>query len=154
MQARELFIDTFAHTSPLAALEQLTPEQAARRPDGVAHSIADLVAHMTFWQNWFCDRCDGIAAPLAAHAPDGWPAPGSWSDVHAAFTRGVDRAVALGARADDLIAPPIEFPPLARYTVRDALVHMALHNSHHTGQVILLRQMMGLWPPPSGGLTW
>jgi uncharacterized damage-inducible protein DinB len=31
---------------------------------------------------------------------------------------------------------------------------MAQHNSHHTGQVIVLRQMMAIWPPPSGGLTW
>ena len=154
MDARELFIDIFAHISPARAIEGLTQEQATRRPNGVAHSIADLVAHMTFWQNWFCDRCDGIAAPLAAHAPEGWPSPGPWADAHAAFTRGVDRAVALGRRADQSITPPIEFPPLAHYTVRDALVHMAQHNSHHTGQVIVLRQIMAIWPPPSGGLTW
>ncbi len=52
------------------------------------------------------------------------------------------------------IAPPIEFPPLANFTIRDALVHMASHNAHHLGQVIILRQIMGLWPPPSGSYTW
>ncbi len=52
------------------------------------------------------------------------------------------------------ITPPIEFGPLASYTVRDALVHVAQHNSHHLGQVILLRQLMALWPPPSGSWTW
>jgi hypothetical protein len=25
---------------------------------------------------------------------------------------------------------------------------------HHAGQVAFLRQLLGEWPPPSGGLTW
>ena len=50
--------------------------------------------------------------------------------------------------------PPIQFPPIAHFTRRDALVHIANHNAHHLGQVIVLRQMMGQWPPPSGGWTW
>jgi uncharacterized damage-inducible protein DinB len=28
------------------------------------------------------------------------------------------------------------------------------HTSYHVGQVALLRQMLGAWPPPSGGVTW
>jgi len=28
------------------------------------------------------------------------------------------------------------------------------HNSYHAGQVAFLRQLLGKWPPPSGGLTW
>ena len=56
--------------------------------------------------------------------------------------------------ADQLITPAIEFPPLAHYTVGTALVHIAQHNSHHLGQVILLRQLMALWPPPAGSWTW
>jgi uncharacterized damage-inducible protein DinB len=31
---------------------------------------------------------------------------------------------------------------------------IAAHNSYHLGQVVVLRQMLGAWPPPSGGLTW
>ncbi|HEY7818849.1 MAG TPA: DinB family protein, partial [Vicinamibacteria bacterium] len=31
---------------------------------------------------------------------------------------------------------------------------IASHGSYHVGQVVLLRQMLGAWPPPSGGLTW
>jgi len=50
--------------------------------------------------------------------------------------------------------PPIEHALLAGYTVRDAIEHMAAHNSHHLGQVVLLRQMLGAWPPPSGSYTW
>jgi uncharacterized damage-inducible protein DinB len=31
---------------------------------------------------------------------------------------------------------------------------MGAHNSYHAGQAVLLRQLLGQWPPPSGGLTW
>jgi uncharacterized damage-inducible protein DinB len=52
------------------------------------------------------------------------------------------------------LTPAIDFPPLANYTVRDAVTHVAQHNAHHLGQVIVLRQMMECWPPPSGSWTW
>jgi uncharacterized damage-inducible protein DinB len=57
-------------------------------------------------------------------------------------------------RLDAPIAPAIEYPPLARHTVREALVHVSTHNAHHLGQVITLRQILGTWPPPSGSFTW
>jgi uncharacterized damage-inducible protein DinB len=40
------------------------------------------------------------------------------------------------------------------YTVGEALVHVSTHNSYHLGQVIVLRQMLGAWPPPAGSYTW
>ena len=43
---------------------------------------------------------------------------------------------------------------VAHYTVADAIHHVAQHNAHHLGQVVLMRQLMGEWPPPSGGSNW
>jgi uncharacterized damage-inducible protein DinB len=156
MNARDLLMETVAHIPPPRALEQLTAADAERRLPGTEHSIADIVAHMAFWQDWFCRRCDGIGDPVPASAAGGWPQvrSGSWPDVHAGFAAGLERAIALADRGDRSITPAIEFPPLARYTVRDAIVHIAQHNSHHLGQIILLRQLAGLWPPPAGGWTW
>ena len=156
MHARELLIDTYAHIPPGHALEQLAAADAERRPGGVPHSIADIVAHMSFWQDWFWRRCNGRAEPMPAPAARGWPevASRTWPDVHAQFVAGLERAAALADRSDELIVPAIEFGPLARYTVGDALVHIAQHNSHHLGQVILLRQLMTSWPPPAGSWTW
>lgn len=28
------------------------------------------------------------------------------------------------------------------------------HNSYHLGQIVVLRQLLCAWPPPSGGDTW
>lgn len=156
---RELLIQTLAYIPPANALDGLSAADAERRLERANHSIAELVAHLHFWQSWFCSRCEGKHEPMVASASQGWPAvaPGSWPELRQRFLDGLERAAALGegpARADAAVAPAIEFPPLARYTVRDALVHVAQHNAHHLGQIILLRQLMGLWPPPSGSWTW
>ena len=158
MQTRELLADTTAYLSPRLVLDGLTSELAERRLPGAPHTIAEIVAHVAFWQAWFAGRCDGTAGPMPASASLGWvaPAPGQWDDVRSRFTDGLDRLVALGAASDAArpIEPPIEFPPLAHYTVGDVLVHVAVHNAHHLGQVVLLRQLLGAWPPPAGSYTW
>lgn len=155
MNPRELLIDTFPHIPPARALEDLGADEAERRLPGATHSVADIVAHLAFWQEWFGDRCAGIATPMVTSAADGWPnvALGSWPSIRTRFLAGLER-IAGAEDPDRRIAPAIEFPPLGHYSVGDALVHVAQHNAHHLGQVILLRQMMGRWPPPSGSYTW
>jgi uncharacterized damage-inducible protein DinB len=156
---RELLIEPLTHIPPALALERLRAEDAERRVGGANHSIAEIVAHMGFWQDWFVQRCSGTAAPMVQRAAAGWPdvAPGTWPQWHAQFLAGLDRAAACAepaTRLDEAVAPAIEFPPLAQYTIRDALVHIASHNAHHLGQVIVLRQLAGQWPPPAGSWTW
>jgi uncharacterized damage-inducible protein DinB len=82
---------------------------------------------------------------------EGWPA------LVARFDAGLERAARIGedeARLARPVTPALEFPPLAHYTVRDALVHIAQHNSHHLGQIITTRQLLKAWPPPAGSWTW
>jgi uncharacterized damage-inducible protein DinB len=160
MSLRELLVETIAYMPPERALEGLSSEMAERHASATVHSIAEIVAHMIFWQEWFIGRLRGEAAPMAESASLGWPAvqAGSWSTVRERFVRGLDAAAAIGqqgsARLDARVTPAIEYPPLAQLTVRDALVHIATHNAHHMGQVITLRQVLGLWPPPAGSWTW
>jgi uncharacterized damage-inducible protein DinB len=158
MHTRELLVDTTPYLSPRLALDGLTPELADRRIPGAPHTIAEIVAHLAFWQVWFSGRCDGTAGPMPASAALGWiaPEPGQWEVVRSHFLYGLDRLVALGAAGvhERRIDPPIEFPPLGQYTVGDVLVHVATHNAHHLGQIVLLRQLLGAWPPPSGSWTW
>ena len=159
MHVRELLLEPVAHIAPARAIEGLSVEDAHRRVDGATHSIAEIVAHLIFWQEWFVSRCDGVHAPMVQSAALGWPqaAPGTWPQLEQRFIQVLERAASLGepeSRADRLIDPAIEFPPLAHYTVRDALIHIANHNAHHLGQIILLRQLLGAWPPPAGSYTW
>ncbi|MET0552199.1 MAG: DinB family protein [Vicinamibacteria bacterium] len=157
MNARELLIETTPSIAPARALEALSPEQAEHR-EGSLHTVVEIVSHCAFWQDWFRSRCQGGSEPMPASASLGWtaPVPGSWPDVRRRFLDGLEALVALGEREDGtrVLVPPLEFPPLAGYTVGDVLVHVSNHNTHHLGQVIVLRQLMGAWPPPSGSWTW
>ncbi|MGH9370309.1 MAG: DinB family protein [Vicinamibacterales bacterium] len=159
VNVRELLIEPVAYIGPARALEGLGASDAERRPGVENHSVADIVAHLMFWQDWFVERCQGTSVPMAQRAAIGWPAvpDGTWPDLRERFLTSLARAAALAepaSRLDDPIFPAIEFPPLARHTIRDALVHIATHNAHHLGQVIVLRQTMGCWPPPSGSYVW
>ncbi len=159
MHARELLIETFPHIPPPRALEALDPADATRKLANTPHTIADIVAHLNFWLEWFIARCEGRAVPMVTSAAHGWPAVPAdpWPSSAARFLDGLERLVRIAEKERDLnrsLTPPIEFPPLAHYTIGDALVHVANHNAHHLGQVILLRQLMNRWPPPSGSWTW
>jgi uncharacterized damage-inducible protein DinB len=159
MTARELLIEPVEFLAPEGVLDGLSPDLADRRLAGASHSIAEIVAHLAFWQDWFSRRCGDEDAPMVERAAHGWPAvaPGSWLIVRQHFLDGLSGLVAWADAAGSLetpLAPPIPFPPLGQYTRRDALVHVAKHNAHHLGQVILLRQLAGAWPPPAGSWTW
>jgi uncharacterized damage-inducible protein DinB len=159
MQLQSILRGAHAYLSPSAALAGLSASQASERPAHSGHPIAEIVAHMAFWQDWFLDRCDGVATPVPAPASRGWPAvgDGEWDTVLMRFESGFKRALAVAgdeARSVRRVSPPIEFEPFANYTTADALVHVALHNAHHVGQVITLRQHLGAWPPPAGSWTW
>lgn len=156
MDSRELLIETSSYIAPARALEGLSAEDAERRLPGAPHSIAEIVAHLVYWQEWFTRRAQGSVEPMAATASLGWPAPPAWPDLRARFAAGLGALAELdgpGAR-ETAVRPKIEFPPLAEYTVADVLIHVAQHNAHHLGQVVLLRQFGSLWPPPSGSWTW
>ncbi len=159
MSLRELLVETSIYMPPERVLEGLSGEMAERHASASVHSIAEIVAHMIFWQEWFITRLQGENAPMVQSAALGWPAvvPGSWPALRDRFVRGLDEAAAIGQegpRLDAPLQPAIDYPPLAHLTVRDALVHIATHNAHHMGQVITLRQVLGAWPPPAGSWTW
>ena len=128
----------------LRALDGVPPARAAERPDGAAHSLGELLWHLWFTQRDLLDFCvdAGYQAPAwpAAYWPSG---PVDWDATRERFLDDLDRLVALAETAD-LTA---ELPHAPGYTVLRELLLAADHNAHHLGQLIALRQRMGLWPP-------
>src|SRR5688572_18412868 len=101
-----------AYLAPQATLAALAPDVAVRTPEGAEHSIAEIVLHMAFWQQWFLDRCDGITTPAPPRADAGWPAVAStsWDQILERFTSGFNRALQLAdddARTRLAIDPPL-----------------------------------------------
>ncbi len=142
-----------AHADSLRIFEALDWKLAGTRPVGAPHSLFQLLNHIVYWQDWVVKWLDGEKLPVPKHASASWPGkemPGSrkeWDTAVRAFRNGLGR-LERGTRAADLMARRGKKCPL------EMLLAIASHNSYHLGQAVLLRQMLGAWPPPSGGLTW
>jgi uncharacterized damage-inducible protein DinB len=145
---------------PAVVLDGLTEAQATAKPHGVPHSIAEIVGHMCYWQDFFNRIAQNGFGGFPEHAEQGWPAidPGGWDELRARFLASVELTQQLALSCDKLDEKllPADFPlPFwQRESVGSGLLHAAAHNSHHLGQVVTLRQLQGLWPPRAGSMTW
>jgi uncharacterized damage-inducible protein DinB len=148
------------HLRPAAVLEGLTAHQAQAKPNGLPHSIAEIVAHMCYWQEWFNGCAVAGFTGIAQHAADGWPGvpADGWDAVRTRYLHAIDDAKRIVAESDSLADPllpsAVEIAALARESHGSGILHAAMHSSHHLGQIITMRQLMGLWPPPSGTISW
>ncbi|THF88820.1 DinB family protein [Deinococcus sp. KSM4-11] len=134
-----------------ASLSGLTDEQAATRPAGLPHSVAELVAHVNWWNRWMLDIIEmGTAQPYPKRAADTWPemGAGDWGRVRTEFYDLLARVDTHAARPD--LANPVNHEE----TIGELLADFALHTAHHFGQIVTVRQALGAWPPPGGGDTW
>ena len=149
-----LLADGVGGFTPFArALDGLSPEDAVRKPEGSPHSVAEVVAHMVFWQERFLRIVDGEAPAPVKHAADGWPAVTAeeWPGLVRRYLAGLGRFRDIAGDEDELRRPLVEGRDRS---VGASLASYYLHDAHHLGQVILLRRMLGAWPPPGGGDTW
>jgi len=148
------------HLEPGAVIDGLTAEQAHAKPHGLPHSIAEIVAHICHWQEWFNGCATAGFTGIAEHAVDGWPSvpADGWNALRARFLRSIEEAQRIAAESDSLREPllpaGVDIPPLAMESRGSGILHAAMHTSHHMGQIITIRQLMGLWPPPGGSITW
>ena len=146
-------LGTGAHVETKTVFAALDWKLAGMRPDGAPHTVYQVLNHMLYWQEWVVKWLDGEKPPLPKHAAGSWPgdiAPASreeWGRAVTRFGRGVDQLTRRSRQAD-LFAKGRSKSPL------EMLLTIASHNSYHAGQVVFLRQELGAWPPPSGGLTW
>jgi uncharacterized damage-inducible protein DinB len=137
------------HGSPLTAiLEGIQAERAAARPIADAHSIWELVLHMTSWKNETARRLRGAVACM--------PIEGDWPDVGAPTAERWQAAIdTLQAAHEDLIAAVKALPdarlyeptndtrsgPLGTGVSHYVLLHgIAQHDVYHAGQIALLKK--------------
>jgi len=145
---------------PAHILEAIDDKTAHRRFDGAPHSIYEEVWHLSFWQQLSLDWIAGKPTPYPAHASDGFPASFDepWSVLRERFLSGVREAAQIAGAPRKLEASVfcLSLDPDAPRTmpIREQVEGIAAHNAYHLGRIVLLRQLFGVWPPPSGGDTW
>jgi uncharacterized damage-inducible protein DinB len=141
------------HGSPVASiLDGITHEQAARRPPNGAHSIWELVLHMTGWRNEVARR--------AAGEPAGEPAAGDWPAVgEATAARWQDALAALDTAHRNLVQVVQGLPDGRMYQPTNdprnremgtgvsyyELLHgIVQHDAYHAGQIAIVKKILGV----------
>jgi uncharacterized damage-inducible protein DinB len=160
---RELVRGKGAHADALACVGGLPPETAGRLVLAFPNSIYGLVWHMAYWMDYEEARIRGEAPPYPGRAAESWPASpaprdeAEWTQVVARFRSGLatlDRLAALPAPEGERKVALTSGTTNQGDTVKDIVWQTLVHNSYHLGQVVVLRQALGAWPPPTGRDTW
>lgn len=131
------------------------PEHYNTRVPNAPYTFWHLLEHLRFAQ-W--DILDYIRNPqyIWPNWPaDYWPAPeavtdaAGWARTLAQFTADRDALIALVQDpATDLTAP---LPHAPQHNLLREVLLVANHNAYHSGELAILRGVMGLWSPDRAG---
>jgi len=151
-----------AHTPPANILERLPHDAAHKKIPGAPHTIYEELWHIVYWQQVTLDWINGVETPIPEHASAGFPASSDiaedWDQLLERFFASLQEAVAATrdpTRLDISIrCPSRPGMPVRVMSIRDQLESLGAHDAYHFGRIVLLRQMLGSWPPPSGGFSW
>jgi uncharacterized damage-inducible protein DinB len=160
----ELLRGKGAHVDPLACVEDISAETAARQVAGFPHSIGALVYHMNFWMGYDLRRLRGEQPAYPQHNAESFPSSPSpagekdWDRLRDDFARFIAEHVKLAESSREELERAVE-PTNHRHielssTLEAVLWQTVGHNSYHVGQIAMIRRMLGAWPPKAGGDSW
>jgi len=149
----ELLQSTFEgpawHGAPvLGVLQGVHADTASVQPIEDAHSIWEIVLHMTAWVNGVTDRLNG--KEICIEGAKDWPKPGSTEAewhltvdlLKAAYRDLVER---VGKLTEGELAATAPTGKFTRYTL---ILGVIQHNLFHAGQIMLMRKALGLPTTP------
>ena len=157
-----LISDSYA-AKPAHIVEGVSEALAHRQVAGAPHTLYEELWHIVFWQQITLDWISGVATPFPERPQHAFPgdeqkAAETWDALRGRFLRTTEKAAGIAgdrARLGERITCASRPGQAARVmSVEDQLISLATHNAYHLGRMVLLRQMLGAWPPPSGGFTW
>jgi uncharacterized damage-inducible protein DinB len=152
-----------AHATPTHILEALSEDLVHRVVPGAPHTIYQELWHLAFWQQITLDWISGVETAYPKKTSDPFPteeqaAGEPWPALCRRFLDGTTQAATIAMQSTELTlsirCPSRPGQPVRVMTVQDQLLSLAAYNAYHLGRIVLLRQLLGAWPPPSGGFTW
>jgi uncharacterized damage-inducible protein DinB len=145
-----------AHATFEDAVKDLPTDLRGVAPEGLPYSAWQIVEHIRIAQR---DILDFSAPPTGGYQPMEWPkdywpkekAPASaeaWDRAIAEVRWDCDQFKALILRPEADLAKPFLWGT-GQNLLREALL-IADHNAYHTGELIVLRRLLGAWRSGSG----
>ncbi len=138
-----------AHAGFFSAVKDFPAEHYATLPKGCPHTAWQLVEHIRIALHDLLDFCTNPNYTTPNWPADYWPkdpAPPStdaWNKSVAAVRQDIEAFERLtGDPASNLYA---EIPWGEGQTLLREILLAGDHTSYHTGQIILIRQLLGIW---------
>jgi uncharacterized damage-inducible protein DinB len=158
----ELLRGKGAHADPLACVEDISAEVAARQVAGFPHSIGQLVFHINYWMEYEVRRIRGRKPDYPEHNSESFPAAtlgdAEWDRLRTQMAELLEEFAELAKSSPQESQREVESVHDADKkvagTVEGVLWQMVVHTSYHVGQIALIRRVLGEWPPRGGGDTW
>ena len=128
----------------LEVLRDVTPAEAVARPITGAHTIWELVLHLSGTYDLVLRRLRGDAKPLTPAEdwpPMAKPTDANWQEAIAALRGRNDAARHAVLRFDPsrLTLPLVPQPP---YTAYEQFIGLTQHDLYHAGQIALLKRAL------------
>jgi uncharacterized damage-inducible protein DinB len=160
----ELLRGKGAHADPLACVEDISAELAARQVAGFPHAVGQLVFHINYWMEYELRRIRGERPVYPEHSAESFPAAPSPADAQEWDHLRKRMAELLGEFAELAKSSPQEMQREIESvhagdknvagTLEAVIMQMVAHTSYHVGQIALIRRVLGAWPPRRGGDSW
>jgi uncharacterized damage-inducible protein DinB len=160
----ELLRGKGAHADPVACVEDISAELAAQQIAGFPHSIGQLVFHINYWMEYELRRIRGERPVYPEHSAESFPAARSpkdaqeWDRLRTRMTELLGEFGALARSSPQELHREIESvyegDKNVAGTLEAVLWQMVAHTSYHTGQIAMVRRVLGVWPPRGGGDSW
>jgi DinB superfamily len=138
-----------AHVGFEKAVAGIPPELRGVRPPETSHSLWEIVEHLRLAQADILEFCVNSEYEEKKWPDDYWPADaspstrGAWDESIATFLR--DRRSLQKLAVDPKIDLSEKIPHGSGQTYLRELVLVADHTAYHVGQLVLVRQLLGIW---------
>ncbi|MHC0038027.1 DinB family protein [Pseudoneobacillus sp. C159] len=127
--------------SLINSIKGLTEEQASWKPNENANSIFEIVNHLLFYNqrhlNWFKDLPNESVVDKSSFRNH---QELSWNDT-------VKRIKDIEAEWSTVVA---EADDKKLEEKAHKIAHHTIHTAYHTGQILYIRKLQGLWNPQDG----
>ena len=143
-----------AHVDFDTAVAGIPAKVRGVRPPGAPHSLWQLVEHLRLAQFDILDFCVNAQYEEKKWPDDYWPAAAApptaraWNASVARFA--ADRRALQKLAVNPKIDLTARIPHGSGQTYLRELVLVADHTAYHVGQLVLVRQQLGIWKPKRG----
>ena len=136
-----------------SALGGLTERQAAAPAPGSAHSIWQILEHVTFWNDRYLSRFHGKAQDPVKDNDSTFTVTASGEEAWGAAKARFDEVMknwksTLQDMEDKKLDAPVGDGSPDTWSAK--IAHMILHAAHHIGQIVTLRKTQGSWDTAKG----